>query len=57
MEKLPPCYSTGVSSSSCLADGKLSGQTAYLRASLGVFLSMESVQRQKEKTRHEESKE
>lgn len=58
MEKLPPCYSTGVSSSSCLADGKRFGQnTVYLRASLGVFLSMESVQRQKEKTRHEESKE
>ena len=28
----------------------------YLRASLGVFLSMESVQRQEEKMRHEESK-
>lgn len=58
VEKLPPCYSTGVSSSSCLADGKRFGQnTVYLRASLGVFLSMESVQRQEEKTRHEESKE
>lgn len=40
------------------ADGKLSGQnTVSLRASLGVFPSMGSVQRQEEKSRHEESKE
>lgn len=50
MEKLPPCYSTGVSSSSCPADGKRFGQnTVYLRASLGVFYLWEASRDKKKK--------